>query len=182
LHLQNLARVTVEMQRRRAKTARARSASISQPTLPSVNAPQSSQENAMGAWSHESFGNDDACDFAADLAAADDLSLIESTFDTVLEAGDDYLEAPEASQAIAAAEAVARLQGNWGVRNAYSEEVDGWVERTRIVPPAGIVQKAQLALDRVMAEPSELLELWQEGDGGEEWTAAVRELRGRLRA
>ncbi|MCO5401719.1 DUF4259 domain-containing protein [Ralstonia soli] len=77
----------------------------------------------------------------------------------MLEAGDDYLEAPEATQAIAAAEVVARLQGNWGVRNAYSEVLDNCVERTRIVPPTAIVHKARLALDRVMSEPSELLEL-----------------------
>ncbi|AXV83359.1 DUF4259 domain-containing protein [Ralstonia solanacearum] len=134
----------------------------------------------MGAWSHESFGNDDACDFAADVAATDDLSLVESSLDTVLAAGDDDLEAPEASQAIAAAEVIARLQGRWGLRDAYSENVDAWAERTKIAPRRDIVHKAQQALDRILSEPSELLELWQESEDGDKWSDAVRELRGRL--
>ena len=62
----------------------------------------------MGAWSHESFGNDDACDWAAALAESDGLELIASTLDAVVANGDKYLETPEASRAIAAAEAVAR--------------------------------------------------------------------------
>lgn len=32
------------------------------------------------------------------------------------------------------------------------------------------------ALDRILTEPSELLELWEESDG-EEWKAGVRQLR-----
>ncbi len=134
----------------------------------------------MGTWSYASFGNDDACDFAADVAETDDLSLVESVLDAVLATGDDYLEAPEASQAIAAAEVIARLQGRGGIRDAYSETVDAWVERTKIVPPRDIVDKAGQALDRVTSEPSELLELWQESEDGDKWRDAILELRGRL--
>ncbi|MEF9415625.1 DUF4259 domain-containing protein [Ralstonia sp. SM1864_UCD524_TZ4] len=134
----------------------------------------------MGAWSHESFGNDDACDFAADVAETNDLSLVESAFDAVLAAGDDDLEAPEASQAVAAAEVVARLQGHWGVRNADSESIDAWIKRAGITPPCDIVHKARQALDRIVCEPSELLELWQESEDGDKWRDAVRELRARL--
>jgi hypothetical protein len=43
------------------------------------------------------------------------------------------------------------------VRNAYSEALYNCVERTRIVPPTAIAQKARLELDRVMSAPSELL-------------------------
>ncbi|MFV8667702.1 DUF4259 domain-containing protein [Ralstonia pseudosolanacearum] len=134
----------------------------------------------MGAWSHASFGNDDAIDFAADVAETNDLSRVESALDAVLAAGDDDLEAPEASQAVAAAEVVARLQGHWGVRNADSESIDAWIERTGITPPRDIVHKARQALDRIVCEPSELLELWQESEDGDKWRDAVRELRARL--
>lgn len=49
----------------------------------------------MGTWSHESFGNDTACDWAYELEGITDLSVIESTIDRVLESEDEYLEAPE---------------------------------------------------------------------------------------
>jgi len=65
----------------------------------------------MGAWSHESFGNDDACDWGHELAETNDLSVIESALDSVLAIGDDYLELSEASNGIAAAESkIARAQ------------------------------------------------------------------------
>ncbi|MEF9387838.1 DUF4259 domain-containing protein [Ralstonia solanacearum species complex bacterium KE056] len=134
----------------------------------------------MGAWSHESFGNDDACDFAADVAETNNLSRVEAALDAVLAAGADDIEAPEASQAVAAAEVVARLQGHWGVRNADSEGIDTWVERAGIAPPRDIVHKARQALDRIVFEPSELLGLWQESEDGDKWRDAIRELRARL--
>lgn len=135
----------------------------------------------MGAWSHESFGNDDACDWAAQLDEYDDLSLVEATLDTVLDAGDDELEAPEASEAIAAAEVVARLQGNPGTADALPEELDAWVERIRLLPSADLATKARRALDRVLAGPSELMELWDESGESEAWQASVRELKDRIR-
>lgn len=135
----------------------------------------------MGAWSHESFGNDDACDWAARLDEYDDLSLVEATLDTVLEAGDDELEAPEASEAIAAAEVVAWLQGNPGMADDLPEELGAWVERIRLLPSADLAAKARRALDRVLAGPSELMELWDESGEAAAWQAAVRELKGRIR-
>lgn len=134
----------------------------------------------MGAWSHESFGNDDACDFAATVSEADDLSAVDAILDVVMQVGGGYLEAPEASQAIVAAEVIARLQGNWGLRDAYSEDVDAWVERTKIVPAKELALKAKQALKRITTEPSELLELWQEADEGERWIDAVRDLERRV--
>ncbi len=135
----------------------------------------------MGAWSHESFGNDDACDWAAQLDEYDDLSLVEATFDTVLEAGDDELEAPEASEAIAAAEVVARLQGNPGAAEDLPEGLGAWVERIQLLPSADLAAKARRALDRVLAGPSELMELWDESGESEAWQASIRELKGRIR-
>jgi len=134
----------------------------------------------MEAWSHESFGNDDACDWASELEEEDDLSLVEETLDVVLEAGDDDLEAPDASEAIAAAEVVARLLGRFGVRDGDTEGVDAWVEDTALRPSPELVEKALRALDRILTEPSELLELWRESDDGAAWEGAVRDLKARV--
>jgi hypothetical protein len=134
----------------------------------------------MGAWSHESFGNDTACDWAGDLQEGDDLAPVEAALDAVLEVGDDYLESPEACEAIAAAEVVARLQGHFGLRDAYSESLDEWVARVGIVPTPELASKARRALDRILSEPSELLDLWEESDDSGEWRASVNELKGRI--
>ena len=136
----------------------------------------------MGAWSADAFGNDDACDWAFGLENANDLSLVESTLDTVLSHGTEYVEAPEASEALAAIEAIARLQGNWGERNAYTEPVDEWVEKTKLQPSAALTKKAHLVIERILAENSELKELWQESEEYEAWQAFVAELKSRVNA
>jgi len=58
----------------------------------------------MGAWDTTSFGNDTANDWAYGLLESNDFSLIEATLQKVLDFGDEYLEAPEAEEGIAASE------------------------------------------------------------------------------
>src|SRR5687768_2139840 len=135
----------------------------------------------MGAWDHTTFGNDDACDWGGDLRSCEDLSFVEETLDVVVDKEGEYLEAPESSQAIAAAETVARLQGNFGIRNAYTESVDEWVAAHPLTLPAGLAKKAHAALDRILTKPSELLELWEESDDFESWKGAIMELKSRIR-
>jgi hypothetical protein len=134
----------------------------------------------MGAWSHESFGNDDACDWLAQLEEQDDFSVVESAFDAVIDAGADYLEAPEACEAIAAAEVVARAQGNVGTQDDISQDIDAWLQRVKVKPSATVIAKARRALDRIQTEPSELMELWEESDDADAWRAAVKALAARV--
>lgn len=134
----------------------------------------------MGAWSCEVFGNDDACDWIAQLEEHSDLGFIESTFDALLAVGDEYLEAPEACEAIAAAEVVARLQGHPGKKDSGSEDADAWVERVGLQPSPVLIDKARRALDRVLTEPSELLELWEEAEPSGAWQAEVKKLKARV--
>jgi Domain of unknown function (DUF4259) len=135
----------------------------------------------MGAWSADAFGNDTACDWSYDLEKVNDLSLVQQAFEAVLAAAEDDLDADIASEGLAACEVVARLKGNWGVRNPYTETVDNWVASHKIKPPEKLVQTALAVIDRVLAPQSELLDLWTEDDASE-WQAAVNELRERVRA
>ena len=136
----------------------------------------------MGAWDHTTFGNDDACDWGGDLRSHEDLSFVEETLDTVIDSGEEYLEAPESSQAIAAAEVVARLQGRFGIRNAYTKSIDEWITAHPLSVPTVVAQKAHAALDRILTQPSELLELWEESDEFEAWRDSLTELRSRIQA
>ena len=136
----------------------------------------------MGAWDATIFGNDTACDWAYGLEAVDDLSLIEQTLQAALDVGEEYLDASEAEEALAAAEVVAGLLGRWGVRSAYTEPAEAWVQRVQLKPSQELTHKAVQAADRVLAEPSELLELWAEADAEDfaAWKGHVDDLKKRL--
>ena len=135
----------------------------------------------MGTWDVGSFDNDDAADWAYELEDCGDLSVIENAIAGVLDPDDDYVEAPVAAEAIAAIDVLARLQGNWGERSAYTETVDAWVERERLPVPAALAKQAVQALDRIVGEQSELRELWAESEEFDAWMASVAELRSRVR-
>jgi hypothetical protein len=133
----------------------------------------------MGAWGADTFDNDTACDWSYALDEVDDLSLVRETLDRVLAVGKEYLDSDDACEGLAACEVVARLKGNWGVRNPYTETIDKWVETHGITPPGDLIQSAVATIDRVLTAPSELLELWEEGDPTE-WRNAVENLRSRV--
>jgi hypothetical protein len=134
----------------------------------------------MGTWSVDSFGNDDAADWAYELEEAEDLGPIEAAIEGVLAVGDEYLEAPEAAIALAAAEVLARLCGKPGEKNSYTEAADKWVARIQVKPPVELIDKAQAAIARILAEDSELKELWQESDEYDAWLASIEGLRARV--
>lgn len=134
----------------------------------------------MGAWSTNSFGNDTACDWTYGLEDTTDLALVRETIQKVIDAGKEYLEAPDSEEAIAAVEVIARLKGNSGERNSYTETVDNWVtENSQQVSP-DLDALASQALDRILQDPSELLDLWKESDKFEEWRSSIVDLKRRV--
>jgi Domain of unknown function (DUF4259) len=136
----------------------------------------------MGAWGTGIFDNDTACDWAYSLEESRDLSVVESALDRVLSAGADYLESPDAEEALAACEVVARLQGNFGERNSYTEPADLWVATSKLEAPPKLAKKALAAIERILAEPSGIVDLWKEGDEYGAWEAGVKDLKSRIRA
>lgn len=135
----------------------------------------------MGAWAADSFGNDTACDWAYAIEDCNDLSLVEETLDKILQEGEGYIDASDAEEAIAAIEVIARLQGNWGMRNAYSESVDKWVRKYKLIPGNELLAKAHQVIARILGDESELKELWEDSNLSSEWAASVQELAGRVK-
>ena len=132
----------------------------------------------MGAWDVDTFDNDTACDWTYDLENVSDLSYVRDTLNSVIEIGDEYLDADDACMALAACEVLARLKGNFGKRDAYTESADKWVEAHPQTPPPELIATALTVIDRIRTAPSELLELWEEDGAG--WLAAVDALRKRV--
>ena len=136
----------------------------------------------MGAWGPLTFDNDTACDWSYDLENSDDLSLVESAFAEVEQTtAAEYLDQDLACNALAACEVLARLRGHPGYNNAYTEAVDRWVAAHKLPPSSDLLARANTVIDRILADNSELRELWDE-TGDPEWRDAVQDLRRRLTA
>lgn len=133
----------------------------------------------MGAWGHEIFDNDSACDWQEKLVASDDLSPIQEAFQRVLEA-DDYLEVDEASEALAACEVLAHLRGRPGIQEASIDDLAKWANDHKGLPHEQLTPIAQAVLDRIEADDSELKELWEETNDFDKWLATVEDVRRRL--
>lgn len=132
----------------------------------------------MGTWGTEVFANDDAMDWIAALEDNDDIGVVERALSSVNDAS-GYLEAPDCSVALAAAEVVATILKKPGPD--VPSEVFEWIARVGREMPSSLPGDARSAIDRV-ASDSELRELWEEsGDPGlGEWRAALADLRRRL--
>lgn len=129
----------------------------------------------MGAWGDGPFENDDAGDWVYDLEKTTDASLLRSTLESGT--GDDYLEAPDGANAIAAAEVVAAAMGR--PAPSLPDEVTAWVAANAATVTPDVVDLARRAVDRVVADDSELRELWDEA-GSDEWLRLTADLRSRL--
>jgi hypothetical protein len=132
----------------------------------------------MGAWGAGPFENDDAIDWVAELAGSRDASPVLTALQRVVDAKEtDYLQAPEASIAVAAAEAVSAALGAPPAN--LPPELGAWIDKHRDAIVPDMVKKGYEATVRV-ATKSELRELWDESDWADEWHAAMTDLQRRL--
>ena len=136
----------------------------------------------MGTWSTLPFGNDDAADWAYELEDADDLAPIDDAVSAVLALGDGYVEAFEGAAAVAAIELLACLGDRPGDTETYTEAADAWLRRVDIKPGPDLLDKARRVLIRVLADDSELHELWRDNEDYEQWLDAMEDLRARIAA
>jgi hypothetical protein len=135
----------------------------------------------MGAWGYASFDNDYACDWAADLPTSNDLSFTEAKLDQLIAMVGRFVDGGLGSEGLAACEVIARLKGNWGIRNVYSKDVDSWVKSHPFTPSPEMVSKALAVIDRILSEPSELLSQSMENEASLRlWLTEVNDLRRRV--
>jgi len=132
----------------------------------------------MGAWGVGNFDNDTALDWVYSLEETDDLSLIKSTIESVFE--EEYLDADVGSEVLVAIEVLARLKGNFGKEEPYSEDVDKWVKAHPLKVEMELIRKAKDAIDIVLSDKSELKELWEEVGKYDAWSNEVLDLKNRL--
>lgn len=134
----------------------------------------------MGAWDTGSFDNDDAMDWLYDLEDSSDTSVLSAALQEVLGKGEDYLEVPECSVGIAAAEIIAALSDNASPK--LPDNAKAWVENNADLELGSLITKSLKAVKLIRAD-SELKDVWEESE--EEaagWLAAVDNLLSRLEA
>ncbi|PZT76627.1 MULTISPECIES: DUF4259 domain-containing protein [unclassified Streptomyces] len=126
----------------------------------------------MGAWDVGPFDNDTAADWCGGLDDATPEERAEKVRAALAETADttDYLDSDVADEAIAAAALVAaQCPGGAPVDSAYGPDEP--------LPDLTALRGLALqALDRVLTEPSEPLELWEETDEGP-WHTEINRLR-----
>jgi len=128
----------------------------------------------MSAWDVGSFDNDDAEDWAAEFEEAPSMSSIIESLERAIAAR--YVEAPEGSIAIAAAEVVAAVAGSPSPN--LPPGIAAWAAKQQ--PEPGHLALARKAVTRVAtSKSSELRELWEESTP-DEWQAAIADLEDRL--
>lgn len=132
----------------------------------------------MGAWGISAFENDDALDWFGDFCNEPGEESLKDAFVSVNEIDDDYLESPEASNALIAAEVVAFLLNS--PSSSLPEHSKECLENLQIKPGDDLVSSAVKAVERVKSD-SELKELWEETDNFQEWNKVVDDLIGRLK-
>jgi hypothetical protein len=134
----------------------------------------------MGTWGPGVFDNDTACDFALAVANSGGLRALVQALDRVVSSDGDYLEAPDATEGLAAAEIVARLKGSPGQQTGYTASIDAWIKGLKTGVSDELVEKAKRSIVRILTEPSELLELWTASDDFDGWKRSVEEVSKRL--
>ncbi len=132
----------------------------------------------MGSWGFGTFDNDTASDWATRLSGQTDTALIETAFDRVLAVW-VYLEAPDAEEALAAADALACLLD--GAAPGRPEQVADWLRSVSTPPSRALADKAARALDRIGRRRSELRSLWASTDDFAAWKQQLSALAVRLR-
>ncbi|MFC8914978.1 DUF4259 domain-containing protein [Streptomyces sp. NPDC047821] len=128
----------------------------------------------MGTWDVGPFDNDTAADWCGDLDDASPDARAGLVREALARAAGTcataYLDADASVEAVVAAALVA-------AQCPGGEPADPHYGPDEPLPDlAGLRSLALQALDRVMAEPSELLELWAEPDGGP-WQTSMNRLR-----
>ncbi|MFC3150610.1 DUF4259 domain-containing protein [Litoribrevibacter euphylliae] len=129
----------------------------------------------MGAWGFKTFENDDSSDWLYELEESSDLTVIESA---ISEANEDYIEAPEGCNILAAAEIILALHGK--AKESLPDNAEQWVSKNKSLDTSGLRDKAIQAIDKLLSDSSELKELWQETDDFEFWVKDVTSIKSAL--
>lgn len=132
----------------------------------------------MGTWGETAFQNDSALDWLRDLERLGPAHLRETLSRVAGTHEDDFLDVDEGASAIAAAEIVAAALCRG--RDRLPSAAVAWLAQNPGAVTEGALASARRAVQRVLADGSELRALWDEGGADNAWRAEVQTLLKRL--
>jgi Domain of unknown function (DUF4259) len=141
----------------------------------------------MGAWSHLPFDNDDAADWVSELLEQDSMTMIVDAFCAVTrptnseDNEDEYIELPEASTAVAAAQVLRLLTETPSkvvddeTSDELTTEIRDWSQQFEALKPTRKWYAAALEALRASTHKknSELYEVWYESTEFGPWKKSV---------
>lgn len=131
-----------------------------------------------GAWDSGSFDNDDAQDWVAQCIRSKGATRIATALEAAL--SDGYIDAPECSAAVAAAEVVAAARGRPSA--SVPKELVSWLTQQPKDEIAKLAPVASKAVSRVQNGPkSELQETWKGSPEFAAWRGHMQDLAARLK-
>jgi Domain of unknown function (DUF4259) len=135
----------------------------------------------MGAWGSSVFSDDTALDCLEDVVSSKaPLNYMREAFDAALEL--KYLEYAEAQSVIVSAAIMDSLL-NGTDHGGDEESLDTWLKRNAKLDVSSLKPLAVAALARVLADGSELRELWEENvDEYPKWRGGLESISKRLNA
>lgn len=140
----------------------------------------------MGTWGVKNFENDGAADFVYDVCDNNGKEVIKTSLLKIVNAKDDYLDASDCEEALAAAEIVAGAKGQ--PSEDLPEEIKEWLPKNDILTTKKFlfskkVDLVNLAIQTVtkILSYSELKELWEESEELEVWSNLQTNLIERLK-
>lgn len=140
----------------------------------------------MGAWGIKNFENDGAEDYIYTVFQQGK-GVVKSAIEKIVSLGkEEYLEAPECEEALAAIEIMAAYKGK--PSSDCNQEVLKWVKTNNVVDfKEGLFRKtinitdlANQAIDRISSN-SELRELWEESGDLKAWLTILQDLKERIK-
>jgi len=131
----------------------------------------------MGTWGYYNFDNDPAADFGENFRENPTEAVLYEALTTAAEE-EDYLEADEASEALAAAEIVAAMMGK-----PANDFPPGLIPAIMNLNAGENEELQELAIEAVEAvvKSSEVQELWAESGDAAKWQEVQQNLLERLK-
>ena len=132
-----------------------------------------------GAWGIGSFDNDDALDWLSELEEAPNAALLTATLSGI-DPRSEYVEAPDCSVALAAAEVVAAAHGR--PSKSLPAEAIAWLKRVHPSIAPELIQQARTAVTFCRDDAnSELRQLWADSKDFPAWLTDTASLLSRLK-
>ncbi|CAN5610481.1 hypothetical protein BH11BAC2_BH11BAC2_24370 [soil metagenome] len=132
----------------------------------------------MGTWGFGNLENDGALDWLQDFSDEPNNIKFNSAFLLIMD-NDEYIEATDCEEALAAAEVIAAIEGN--ACAGFPEEDLELILKAEMQLNPDHKKMALLAIEKI-ASHSELKELWEESEDGMKWYESLKDLQHRLKS